>query len=330
MRALITSEVGESWRNLPPDLDVRLCPGTVAGLNGALDETIEILVTDALPDLVGRGGGLRWVQLLSSGANQLIGHPFLARGLLASSAAGNCAVHIAEFIAARVLGHAKELRTADQLQRHHAWADRLALARPSLRGQCAVLVGYGGVGREAARLLAALGMRIIAVTRDGARRPYEGYLPYPDIGDPDAAIPERIVPTGALADVLPEADVVVLTVALTRSTRGLIGAAALDRLRPSAILINVARGAVIDTPALLAALDRGALAHAYLDVFDEEPLPATSPLWAHPGLSITSHMAGVMPDAAQKLEGLFLENLGRYRRGERLVNQIDAEALQRA
>jgi D-2-hydroxyacid dehydrogenase (NADP+) len=119
-------------------------------------------------------------------------------------------------------------------------------------------------------------------------------------------------------------------VSLNRSTHRLIDAAALARLQPSAILLNVARGSVVDTAALLTALDRGQLAHAYLDVFDDEPLPTTSALWAYPGVSVTSHMAGVMPDAALKLEGLFLANLARYERGERLINQIDPRALSRA
>jgi D-2-hydroxyacid dehydrogenase (NADP+) len=329
VRALITADVGNAWQRLPPDLGVRFCPATVAGLNEALDEQIEILVTDALPSDIARATGLRWVQLLSSGTNQLIGHPLAERPILASSAAGICAVHIAEFVVARVLYHAKEFRAFEHLQQHHAWADRIALARPSLRGQCAVLVGYGGVGRETARLLSALGMRIIAVAREATRRPYEGYMPYEGIGDPDALIPERIVATDELHDVLPEADVVVLSVSLNRSTQRLIDAAALARMRPSAILVNIARGSVVDTAALLAALDRGQLAHAYLDVFDEEPLPATSNLWAHPGIAVTSHMAGVMPDAALRLEELFLANLARFRRGERLINQIDPAALSR-
>jgi phosphoglycerate dehydrogenase-like enzyme len=154
------------------------------------------------------------------------------------------------------------------------------------------------------------------------KRTYDGYLAYPGIGDPDASLPERIVPPDALTDVVPDADVIAVSVSLNPSTFHLVNAALLARCRPSAILINTARGPVVDSEALVRALDAGQLAHAYLDVFDEEPLPPDSPLWVHPAISVSPHMAGVMPDAALKLEQLFLANLERYRRGERLINQL--------
>ncbi|MGH2558681.1 MAG: D-2-hydroxyacid dehydrogenase [Thermomicrobiales bacterium] len=322
MIALIVDSVGNEWKNLPADLDVRLCAGDVASLNAALEDDVEILVTDAMPTAVDRCGGLRWVQLVSSGANQAIDHPLQHRGVVIASAAGICAVHIAEFIVARILFHTKQFAPIASLQSERRWGDRLALARPELRGQHAILIGYGGVGRETARLLAAFGMWISAVARDPAQRSYDGYLPYAGTGDPDASLPERIVTPDALADVLPDADVVVVSVSLNPSTYHLIDAALLARCRPTAILINTARGQVVDADALTRALDAGQLAHAYLDVFDEEPLSPESPLWAHPKISVSPHMAGVMPDAALKLEALFLANLARYRRGERLINQL--------
>jgi phosphoglycerate dehydrogenase-like enzyme len=211
VKALITNDVGAVWQDLPADLDVRLCPGTVTRLNAALDARINTLATDALPSAVERATGLRWVQLLSSGADQLVGHPLLAHGVLVSSAAG-IAVHIAKFAVAR-------------LQRDQAWPDRGAQAWSSLRGMYAVLIGYGGVGRATARWS------------------YHGYLPYPGASDPEAAISERIVATGELHAVLPDADVVLLAVPLTLATRHLLDAAALVRLRPSAIVVNTARAA---------------------------------------------------------------------------------------
>jgi glyoxylate/hydroxypyruvate reductase len=203
VKALITNDVGAVWQDLPADLDVRLCPGTVTRLNAALDARINTLATDALPSAVERATGLRWVQLLSSGADQLVGHPLLAHGVLVSSAAG-IAVHIAKFAVAR-------------LQRAQAWS--------SLRGMYAVLIGYSGVGRATARWS------------------YHGYLPYPGASDPEAAISERIVATCELHAVLPDADVVLLAVPLTLATRHLLDAAALVRLRPSAIVVNTARAA---------------------------------------------------------------------------------------
>jgi phosphoglycerate dehydrogenase-like enzyme len=323
MRALITQDVGQFWQRLPADLDARFCPGTIAGLNAALADDIEILVTDALPTAIEHSAGLRWVQLLSSGANQFLDHPLRERDLLVSSAAGICAVHIAEFVVGRILYHTRAFGAFARYQQARTWPDRAALAGPSLRGQRAVLIGYGGVGRETARLLAAFGVEVVAVARAAARRPYTGYRPYPDIGDPEARLPQQVVAAAELPAVLPDADFVVVCAALNPATYHLLDAALLARLKPAAIVINVARGAIVETAALLRALDAGRFAHAYLDVFEEEPLPVTSPLWSHEHISLTPHMAGVMPDAAVQLEELFLANLVRYRQGARLINQLD-------
>ncbi len=322
INALIVEDVGKTWSSVPSDVHLHFCAGDPASIDNALNDSIEILITDAMPTAADRWGGLRWVQLMSSGTDQAIGHPLRQAGALISSAAGICAVHIAEFILARLLYHTKRFEHFAADQTEHRWGDRVALSRPSLRGQHAVIIGYGGVGREAARMLSTLGMRVTAVMRDPSERLYRGFLPAPGIGDDNAEIPERLVATADLASVLPDADVVILTVPLNPATHHLIDAAALALLKPSAILINVARGGVINTHDLLAALDRGELAHAYLDVFEQEPLPESSPLWDHPAVSITPHMAGVMPDTAAVLERLFLANLDRYRRGERLINQL--------
>jgi phosphoglycerate dehydrogenase-like enzyme len=232
-------------------------------------------------------------------------------------------MHIAEFILARLLYHTKEFRAFEELQREHRWPDRVAMSRPGLRGKQALIIGYGGVGRETARLLTTLGIRIVAVAHQPGRTPYQGYTPHPDFGDPDGHLPEQIVTPDALHDVLPDADVIVLAVPLTPETHYLIDAAALARTKASAILINIARGGVVDTQALLAALDAGRLAHAYLDVFEQEPLPPDSPVWDHPRISITPHMAGVMPDAETALRDLFRQNLPRYINRLPLINQLD-------
>jgi phosphoglycerate dehydrogenase-like enzyme len=322
INALIVEDVGKRWTNVPADVNLHFCAGDPASLDAALNDGIEILITDAMPTAADRWGGLRWVQLMSSGTDQAVNHPLRAEGKLISSAAGICAVHIAEFILARLLYHSKNFEIFQQHQSEHRWGDRVALAGPSLRGQHAVIVGYGGVGRETARMLSAMGMRITAVMRDPTHRRYDGFLPFEGIGDPDASLPERLVATADLASMLPDADAVILTVPLNRETHHLIDASTLSAFRPSAILVNVARGGVVNTDDLVTALDNRKLAHAYLDVFEQEPLSESSPVWNHPAISVTPHMAGVMPDTPEKLERLFLANLDRYRRGERLINQL--------
>lgn len=322
-KALVAMEADPAWDDVPASVELQFCASDVAAIDAALDDDVEILLTDAMPSSDERCAGLRWVQLLSAGTDQLIGHPLMRHDLQVSNAAGSSAAHIAEFIVARLLYHTKELRAFDHLQRNHQWPDRVAMSRPSLYGKQALIVGYGGVGRETARLLTALGMRIVAVARTPERTPYRGYTPTPNFGDPDGILPERIITADDLPEALARADVIVLAVPLTSATHHLIDAQALASTRASAILINIARGGVVDTPALLAALDNRHLAHAYLDVFEQEPLPLDSPVWDHPHVSVTPHMAGVMPDSAPALRGLFRQNLRRYIDGQPLINQRD-------
>jgi phosphoglycerate dehydrogenase-like enzyme len=324
MIVLITGAAEKAWDDLPDDLEIRVCENSPEAIEAALDEDVEILLTEAMPASGERAGGLRWIQLLSAGTDQLIGHPLMRRDLLISSASGINAVPIAEFVLARILYHTKGLRTFEQFQSARTWPDdRSTLMRPPLHGMRALLIGYGGIGRETARLLSALGVWITAATSSAERKPYAGFTPYAGTGDPEARLPEQMITTDDLHQALAMADIVVLAVPLLPATEHLIDAAALEHMKQSAILINVARGQVVDTAALLAALDRGQLAHAYLDVFEEEPLPASSPLWEHPRVSITPHIAGGAPDFAPKQRELFVENLGRYRNGQPLINQLD-------
>lgn len=327
IKALVAMEPDAAWddytQRIPAGVELQFCAGDVAAINAALDDDVEILLTDAMPSTDQRSAGLRWLQLLSAGTDQLIGHPLMRHDVRVSNAAGTSAAHIAEFIVARLLYHTKELRAFDQLQRNHQWPDRIAMSRPSLYGKQALIVGYGGVGRETARLLTALGMRIVAVARTPNPMAYRGYTPTANFGDPDGTLPDRIITLDALPEALASADVIVLAVPLTSATHHLIDARILASTKASAILINIARGAVIDTPALLAALDQQQLAHAYLDVFEQEPLPPDSPMWDHPHVSVTPHMAGVLPDSAPVLRDLFRQNLRRYIDGQTLINQLD-------
>lgn len=311
------------WDGLPPAYDIRRCGPGVAELNAAFDDSVEILVTEFMPEATEPAAGLRWIQVLSAGTEQLLGHPLVHPALRLSNAAGVSSTHMAEFVLGRILEHRKRLPAFRELQARHEWpADRPAMATHNLRGARALIIGYGGVGRETARLLSACGMRIVAVDRSTARAPYPGFVPFEGTGDPEARIPERIVALKDVDDALPDADFVILTVSLNRATRHVINARTLTRMNPGAVLINVARGGLVDTAALLASLDAGALAHACLDAFTDEPLPADSPIWTHPRISVSPHMSGVLPDQFVLLQGLFLQNLERYRAGAALLNEL--------
>jgi phosphoglycerate dehydrogenase-like enzyme len=129
-----------------------------------------------------------------------------------------------------------------------------------------------------------------------------------------------------LLDLLPESDFIVLAPPLTGETRGLIGERALRAMKPTAFLVNVGRGKLIDEAALIRALQEGRIAGAGLDVFETEPLPADSPLWAMPNVIITAHYAGASPRYYERAMPIFLDNLRRYRAGETLRNLVDKRA----
>jgi phosphoglycerate dehydrogenase-like enzyme len=173
------------------------------------------------------------------------------------------------------------------------------------------IVGYGEIGRAVAARARGFGLRLVATSRRAA--------PAPEL--------DALYRADDLPRLLAESDYVVLLTPLTPETRGLIDEAALRGMRPSAWLINVARGEVVQESALLRAIDEGWIAGAALDVFAQEPLPADSRLWRMPNLLLTPHNSGVPPArlAAAGL-GQFVENVGRYARGEPLQNLVDKEA----
>jgi phosphoglycerate dehydrogenase-like enzyme len=165
----------------------------------------------------------------------------------------------------------------------------------------------GPIGRRTAQISAALGMRVLGVRRSATKL--------------EAGV-ERMVGPEQLLDVLPQTDFVVLAVPFTPQTRGVIGETALRAMKPSAYLINIGRGGLVDEPALIRALQAGRLAGAGLDVFETEPLPPASPLWAMENVIITAHYAGASPHYTERWLTIFWENLARYCRGETLINIV--------
>ena len=176
-----------------------------------------------------------------------------------------------------------------------------------LAGKTVVIVGTGGIGSALVPLLRPLQARMIGVNRSG--RPLEGV--------------ERTVAVGYLADVVPEADFIVVAAASTADTRHLFDARKLELMRPNAWIVNVARGELIDTDALVAALDAGSIGGAALDVTDPEPLPDAHPLWAQPEAIITPHVANTWDMAVPELIGMVARNVAHFAAGEPLEGLVD-------
>lgn len=248
---------------------------------------------------------LRWVHTATAGVDHLL-FPALARGdVVVTNSRGVFDRPMAEYVLGLVLAFAKDLPGTLALQRETRWRHRES---EPVAGRRALVVGTGPIGRAIARQLAAVGMEVTGVGR--VAREHD-----PDLGPVHA--------TTNLRRVLPEADYVVLAAPLTDQTRGMVDAAALRAMRPTARLINVARGALVVEADLVAALERGEIAGAALDVFATEPLPESSPLWRLPGVIVSPHMSGDVVGWRGELFRLFVDNLDRYLDGRRLHNVVD-------
>ncbi len=262
-------------------------------------------------ELIDHGVRLRFIQSIGAGTDQFPRDKLAARGILLASAQGVNERAVAEHAMALILALARQLHLARDNQQAKVWRGMIsavAKRESELGGKTLVIVGMGRIGSRLSALARAFGMHVIGVKRNLA-------------GAADAA--DEVVRQDALFTVLPRADVVALTCPLTPETHGLIGREALAAMKLTAVLINVARGKVVDEAALIAALESEQIAGAALDCVAQEPLPATSPLWAMPNVLITPHSAGETQRYEANVVDTLLENLGRLWSGSApLRNEI--------
>ncbi|MCC6391540.1 MAG: D-2-hydroxyacid dehydrogenase [Bryobacterales bacterium] len=270
---------------------------------------------------------VRWIQLASAGYSQLFGLDLAARGILASNARGCFDVPIAEWNLAMMVNLARNLRQMIRNQEGAVW-DRRAVFQTEIRGMTVGIWGYGGIGRETARLARALGMRVHVLTRRGVT-PRHGVYAVSGSGDPDGIWPHRVFRSGEEADFLRELDFLIVATPLTRATEGLIGERELRALPRTAYVLNPARGPIIQQAALLRALDEGWIAGAALDTHYAYPLPPDHPLWRYANVILTPHISGssLSQHFAGRLWDIFAANVTRFLGGERLMNLLTAEQL---
>lgn len=245
--------------------------------------------------------------------------------IIMTTLSGANASKAAEYVILAMLSMAGRLFDVYHHQRDAVWMtdeEVNSLEIRELRGSTVGIVGYGSIGRETARLLHSFGMTILAAKRD-VKAPHDsGYIP-PGRGDPQGDYFHRLYPIQALRSMLKECDYVVITVPLTPETRNLIGVEEMGVMKPSAYLINVSRGAVVDEEALINALNHSQIAGAALDVSAIEPLPSENPLWQMPNVLISPHIADQSISYDVHSVELFLENCKRYLSAEPLLNEFD-------
>jgi len=253
---------------------------------------------------------LRWVQGTSAGIGGFLERTGLAgTPLVFTTASGVHGTPLAEFTLFGLLHFAKGMPVLDRWRRQRHWERH---AGGQVAGSRALLIGLGGVGRAVAGLLAAAGVEVVGAGRTLRDRDVPGVRAY--------------VPVSEIDRVLPEVDALVLACPLTEQTRHLISGRELGLLRPGAVVVNIARGAVIDEDALIDALRRGHLGGACLDVFAAEPLPAASPLWELDNVIVSPHSASTVAAENRLLTDLFTDNLRRWLAGRPLRNVYDRAA----
>lgn len=251
---------------------------------------------------------LRWIHWAGAGVDAVLFPELVESEVILTNSRGIFDRAMAEYVLGLVLCFAKGFQETERDQQQRLWRHRLGEV---VLGQRVLVVGVGSIGREIARLLSAAGLHVEGLGRRARA------------GDDDFAV---IHPREALKSALAAADYVVVVVPLTDETRGLIGEAELRAMKPTARLINVARGAILDEGALVHALESGHLAGAALDVTSVEPLPADSPLWTTPGVIVSPHMSGDFYGHYEALVSMFMQNLEHFIAGRALFNVVDKRA----
>jgi phosphoglycerate dehydrogenase-like enzyme len=288
----------EAIGELPESVSLGIVPRDGELPSGLLDA--EFLVLTSLDrralDLLPRMPSLRVIQTISAGVDWVL--PILPAGVTLCDARGSRDAAVAEWVLASILASRRTLPELRDRQRAHEWSWRVS---DELAGSTVLILGYGSIGAAVEARLEPFDVTVIRVARSSRT---------------------GVHPSGELASLLPLADIVVVLLPLTPATTGLLGAELLGRMRSGSLLVNAARGPIVDTDALLGLLRDGHL-RAALDVTDPEPLPPDHPLWDAPATLITPHYAGDTLAAGRRAFALAGEQVRRYLRGDPLLNVVE-------
>ncbi|CCV03995.1 D-isomer specific 2-hydroxyacid dehydrogenase family protein [Mesorhizobium metallidurans STM 2683] len=296
-------------RETHPGLAVHPCE-SYAGLAASIEGTKAEIVysvrfdgTERFPrSALLQSPTVKWVSVGGSGTDHL--GPWDPEKVTVTNAAGAAADMMAEYALGAMLSFSLNLRNFASHQRARAWVP--GSVEP-IQGKTLLLLGLGHTGQALARRAKAMGMTTLGVRAEPR--------PTADV--------DEVHGVEALPALWGRADFIACCVPLLKATRGLIGAAAFAAMKPSAVLIDVSRGGVVDEAALLSALDAGRIRGAALDVFASEPLPTDHPLWRYENVIVTPHCSSAYAGWEQKALALFADNISRYQRGEKLLNVVD-------
>jgi phosphoglycerate dehydrogenase-like enzyme len=260
------------------------------------------LVTQYIQSVL-EAGTVKWLQTFNAGLDQSFYRELFNQGIRITRSSAQ-AIAIAEYVIANVMVGYQSVFERKQHQLAHKWQ---RAPFKELWQTCWVIVGFGHIGQEIAKRVRAFEVKVIGVRRSTREHP----------------LADTMITLDRLFDYLPQADVVVLACPLNEQTKDLANRAFFQRLKPGATFVNIARGKLVDQPALIEALQEGTLAHAVLDVFDPEPLPPDSPLWEVDRVTVTPHSSNAGSGTPRRGDMLFLENLRRFLAGEPLLNETN-------
>jgi phosphoglycerate dehydrogenase-like enzyme len=291
--------------------DDRIVPiqGDELGPVAEADAAFGGFAAERLRAVLAAGPKLRWVHTFSAGVDRHVPELAAYERITLTNNTGAYDVPIAEHVIAMIFAAAKRVPEHLAAQSRHEW--QREVPHQELRGATLVILGLGSIGTELARLASGVGLRVVGVRRD-ARRPVPGV--------------DRVVPPERFAEVAREADYLAVTAALTPQTRGMLSADILRALKPTAWVINIARGPIVDERALIDALRSRRIGGAALDVFETEPLPKDSPLWTFDNAILTPHVSNSSPKVRERSLALVTENVRRFKAGEPMLNVVDRAA----
>ena len=301
----ITSDHRQQIQTVSPDL-VIVEPKDEAARLAEMPDT-EVLFGDFNRSLFDAAQQLKWVQVLGAGVDGLLFPEFVESDVVLLSAKGYVGPHLADQTWALILGL---IRGVGRAVRERTWENRWSIRDQTceLAGLTLGIVGLGGTGIDVAKRAQGFDMRVIAVDPE-------------DIDAPSFV--HEVWKMDRFYDLLAESDIVSICAPLTNETHGMFDDEAFRRMKPSALLINVTRGRIVDESSLLRALEEGLIGGAGLDVTPEEPLPQNSPFWDMPNVIVTPHVAGGSPHRDDRTVRLFCDNLERYLVGKPLLSVID-------
>ncbi len=287
---------------------------TYDGLDAEMPDTDIFVGWSLKPQQFRMAKQLKWIHATAAGVDQLMYPELRQSSVVLTNASGVHSIPMAEHILGTIIALARRFPSAVRYQSWHHWAQQEIWDEPirprELHGQTLLLVGFGAIGQEVAKRVRPLGMQIWACTRSGK-------TDSPDV--------DRVVPSTQLDDVLREADYVVLAAPVTPETHLLMNEKRLACMKPTAFLLNVSRGSLVDETALVKALQQRAIAGAALDVTQIEPLPPDHVLWTLENVFITPHISAVSEFLWDRQTELLLENLERWFAGREMINRVNLQ-----